>query len=575
MSSEQQAPSQIEHVDVDRKALAGKPFFVSSGRTRAMDESLLFGQNPHDLLTATADNSDTRQLIQPALPSVGKRQQGTVTLYRIPRLIRPPRDPYSESERKRAEDAVKKNWCVRAAIAIRAFFCFGKGSELHIEFPAEETQGFDDKQIAASIKQDPEFQDLLRQIDLIDQKVGLNRAVEKFYWQMMAQGRACIIKMFESPESENITELKCVNSRRLGMPITDPEQNWKLVGLLVDGSGLQIESTIYDAYDDMEIVPYSEHYGFSPVSAVADIAETVNLAVIEDFKEIFTSAWLATLLFTIDTAGYDDAEAQARLRAFIAAFKAGKKMAVNEAVTTQTIEQKADWSGLVEAVREMEMKIFKGMAVPQFLVQDESAANRATAEQSAALFINGVIAHDQQKITDLLADQYYDDLLRKILRQRGNVPQFKLPQQSTPSANSDPGASPVAKAPATATAAAIQPAATPNAQYIENNPLPFRVKRVWNQAKISDFTDLAASVVALKNAGIWDIQKCNEVLGSEEVTARAMQEQQRQEAMQQQKDQQRLEVQKQAIQQGQKTQETQQQVAQAVAKLADANRTPS
>jgi len=58
----------------------------------------------------------------------------------------------------------------------------------------------------------------------------------------------------------------------------------------------------------------------------------------------------------------------------------------------------------------------------------------------------------------------------------------------------------------------------------DNDPVPFTIKRIFKQAKVSEFIDLAQGVNQLVTAGIWDIEKANEILESEEVTKRVSEE---------------------------------------------------
>ena len=51
-------------------------------------------------------------------------------------------------------------------------------------------------------------------------------------------------------------------------------------------------------------------------------------------------------------------------------------------------------------------------------MQSESIANRATALQSASLFINGVIQSDQTWLSDELSDQWYDPFVTKELKKK-------------------------------------------------------------------------------------------------------------------------------------------------------------
>jgi hypothetical protein len=52
----------------------------------------------------------------------------------------------------------------------------------------------------------------------------------------------------------------------------------------------------------------------------------------------------------------------------------------------------------------------------------------------------------------------------------------------------------------------------------------FRIRRTFNQARVADFLDLADAITKLHATGIWDLQKVNEELGSEEVIPRVEKE---------------------------------------------------
>ena len=75
----------------------------------------------------------------------------------------------------------------------------------------------------------------------------------------------------------------------------------------------------------------------------------------------------------------------------------GKYIGINQmGITATQLKLEGDLSGLVELAEKQESKIFKALQVPQFLVQSEDIANRATADKSAELFLNGVISKDHK-----------------------------------------------------------------------------------------------------------------------------------------------------------------------------------
>ena len=62
-------------------------------------------------------------------------------------------DPYTSTQKQRAESAARRNWPIRSAISVRAHFMFGKGSELSIELSPTQAAGLDAKGQAAKVIQ--------------------------------------------------------------------------------------------------------------------------------------------------------------------------------------------------------------------------------------------------------------------------------------------------------------------------------------------------------------------------------------------------------------------------------------
>lgn len=394
--------------------------------------------------------------------------------------------PYKEIELERFEAAGRKNHAIKAAYAVRKHFMYGKGSELQIILPDEELQLLGkDKAFEKTEKLKENNKDLLTKLEQRDRRLKIEKKMQVITIQAWTFGRGILVKLFDE-EMKVIEKMASINSRRLGDPIIDTDNHNSIEGIIVDDQALDIDSCIYATYNEDDLSPHTQGFGYSEIESIADEAETLNILLNEDTKEISKSAWLASILLQIQTAGLDNATAKTKITNIVdAVAKAGKIVGINEEVVAQQMNLEPDFQGLTILVEKLETIIFKTLQVPQFMVQSESAANRATAIQSATQFLNGVVAEDQEWASDLLQEQWYDPFLitnKELLKSDGND------------------------------------------EVEVSETLPFHIRRVWNQAKASEFVDLATSVVALVNAGIWDIQKANEVLGSEEATSRVLKE---------------------------------------------------
>jgi len=294
------------------------------------------------------------------------------------------------------------------------------------------------------------------------------------------------------------------------MPILNIDQNMEFEGAVVDGQGLAKESMIYGAYQDVQISPHTEWYGYTPMETILHVAEALNIGVEEDFKEILKSAWLASILFRFNTAGLTAPQAKKRMESLIGNIKAGKYIGINDDIkNAEQLKLEPDYNGLIAMTDNLETKIYKALDVPQFLVQSEAIANRATALQSATLFINGIVTADQTWLSDILIQQWYDPFLRQKLT--GRIETNRNVQEN------EPRESLFNKFELESQENTFQPNTAPKAH---KQPLKFHLRRVFNQAKVADFLDLAQSITQLVGAGIWDSQQANEELGTEDVTNR-------------------------------------------------------
>ncbi len=415
----------------------------------------------------------------------GIKQVTGVRLLRRIKLIEYIQNPYNDSHLQRFEAAARRNWAIKSGISVREFFTFAKGSELIFDLPESEKEGLTPKELESLLektkKKFPKWKKARENISKLNDSLNLVEQLPIFFWQNIVFGRGLILKILEptegetedTPENEVIKRLQVLNTRRLGDPILDSDNDMSFEGIFVDGQALDKSSCIYGTYQPVQISPHTEWFGYSQLEPIIHLAEGLNIFWEEDVKEIQRSAWLASILLEINTAGLSRTQAQTRIRNVINQIKAGKYIGINQmGITATQLKLESDYKGLGDLAEKQESKIYKGLQVPQFLVQAEDIANRATADKSAELFLNGVISKDQKWIENILESQHYEPLLRKEL------------------------------------------------QMDDNEPLPFRIRREFNIPRVSEFIDMAEAVVRLVDANIWDKQKANEILDSEEVTER-------------------------------------------------------
>lgn len=456
----------------------------------------------------------------PNVPQGERFINSSVIVYRKINLIKYVQPPYNDSDLQRMEAAARRNLCVRGAIWLRELAAFHKKSKLVIDISDMEKLGLSNDQIQEKVDkltQDPTNQKILKEIDTLDQQLKLEDMVKMLYWQCMVFGRGVLIKLYQGQDFNNITRLFPINTRQLGLPILDYLNDMKFEGVYVDGFALDKQSMIYATYLERNITPHTIHYGYSPCEPIMRTAEAHNIALEEDVPEILKSGWMATLLLKIRTAGLSSAQRQTRVSTIIDAVNPGKVVGVSaEDVDEITaVDMKTDFAGIVTIISALEAKLYKGLQVPQFMMQAEDIANYATANASAQIFLDGPVASDQNWMTTTLIEQHYDPILRQKLRLAGDPNQTEVGDDTT-----DPG----------------------------DQPLPFIIKRVWEKMDIEEFLDLAQAVSTLVQNGIWDKLQANKALNTPEVADRIAEADKEKQDQQQQNQDQNFQQQKQLVQ---------------------------
>lgn len=422
-----------------------------------------------------------------------KMTGGGIDLLRSIKLIEFIQKPYKDIQLSRHEAAVRRNWAIQTAIGVREFFMFAEPSKIIVELNESQTYGMDEAQkqeiielLKKELKGTPYDIDLLIKLTLErDQQLKLVSKLSTAYWQVMTFGDAYVLKIFKHDENDialdtaaskdihEIEKLYPINSRRVSELIADPKNNMSIEGAWIDGQALDKNSMIQFHYHSHQISAHTEGYGYTPLESILNLAEGLNIFYEEDIKEIQRSAWLSSLLLTINTAGLTRSQATSRVKSVVDSIAPGKIIGIGgqgeNGVQAESLALTSNLTGLAEIGENQESKIYRALRVPQFLVQSEDMANRATADKSAELFLSGVIKADQKWLSDILEDQWYEPFIRQKLG------------------------------------------------LDEDQPLPFKIRREFDTPMVSEFTDLADGLTKLVAGGIWDVEMANEKLGTPEV----------------------------------------------------------
>ncbi len=488
---------------------------------RDVDEEAL--KATHDALDSHVNRLDGHihfttfaETAHPPIPSVTKAQISTATgaivsvdadgnrksekgivLNRAIKFQQFLKKPYKDVQLARHEGAVRRNWAIQTAISVREFFMFAEPSELIIDLPNSEAINMNENEkqdLIEVLKEktagtDIDIENIIKKAHTRDDRLHLLEKLRVMYWQCLIFGDGYVVKIFEggakgeegkqdikADDDTNITRLYPINSRRVTDLIADEENTMEIEGVWIDGQALDIHSTLHFHYQQNQISPHSEGYGYTPLETVLNLAEGLNIFYEEDVKEIQRSAWLSSILLNINTAGLNTSQSAARIKKIVDSIDPGKIIGVGgqgeNGVVPTPLDLKSDLAGLAQIGENQEAKIFKSFRVPQFLVQSEDIANRATSDKSSELFLTGVIGADQTWLSQSLERQWYEPFLREELGLK------------------------------------------------EGEKLPFRLVRKFKVPTVSEFVDLAQGLTQLVGGGIWDIEEANKKLGTPEVADR-------------------------------------------------------
>ena len=424
---------------------------------------------------------------------INNSQSHSATLYRKIDLIHYIQDPHTFAEKQLMEAAMRRNFCVRVSIWIRELMAFKK-SKLVIELPQWKKMQMSEDEIKAETDKYmnmPAVQDLLEKFETRDQNLKVPLNIRKCFWQAMGFGRFCTIIFYKNTADpkdsySEINRLLTVNSRRLEEPVLDESNDLSFEGIYIDGEALDKDSCIYGLWQERDISPHSEGYGYSPTEPVIYIAQAHSILLEEDVGEIVKSAWLPTLLLKLDVTGANKSTSIANI---INKINPGKIVGVpSEDVDGEPVmlNMEADFDGIVKMGDSLEEKIYNNYHIPLFLVKSDKIANLATAKKSLLAFKDGTVADDQEQMEEIWAEQWYMPLLRDEIKKNPNLISEQTSDETADNESVD--------------------TAEPSD---DEMPLPFIIKRKFDPPNVEDVEDIKMLI----DGKIIDLEESHNRLG--------------------------------------------------------------
>jgi len=467
---------------VPKKTPEPRPLVIKFGTSRPYKGlSVKLKQEVKDkkkkLEVASAGEGQTR--------TINNVQTTSVTLYRKVKLIHFSQDPYESIQKELMEATIRRNFCARLSLWVREQMAYRK-SKLVIELTDSDKlllSEEDAQKKLEGLKNDKKNREILKNFDVRDNNLKLPQMhVKVLAWQGWMFGRGAIIILYEDDSYKKIKRLYTPNSRRLGNPVLDEENDLSFEGCIIDGEGLDKDSMIYATYQERNISPHTEGFGYSPTEPIIYFAEAHNIFLEEDTPEISKSAWLPSITLKVITEGLTQSQKSTQIQNITDVINPGKITGISaEDIEGEpsVLDMKPDFRGILEFIDSLEEKIYNNYHIPLFAIKSDAIANLATARKSIQLFIEGTVADDQQWMEDVLAEQWYDPLLREELA-RGGILEKTANTQEVNTKSVDLSQPEDAEA-----------------------PLPFLIRRKFEKPVIDDFLDLAQALGILKQNSIW------------------------------------------------------------------------
>lgn len=227
---------------------------------------------------------------------------------------------------------------------------------------------------------------------------------------------------------------------------------WELTGYKYtpkEGTPYKPEEVLYFVNLQLE----SDHLGLSDIEPLLSVCQARDDLLRKNFPEIVRTLWAPYVILQADTSLMADTEEDAFLDDLADKARAGKSIAINQAIEATVVRRDINMEGLVKLLDKFEESIHRQFGTPRFLV-GKPIENRATAFAELESYIDGPIGSIQRYFRREM-EIWYDRWARVIIDKGGE------------------------------------------AKFPENEPMPFRIKHVWNVIRTADIYEMAKAVSVL------------------------------------------------------------------------------
>lgn len=208
------------------------------------------------------------------------------------------------------------------------------------------------------------------------------------------------------------TKLVALESDKLKPELDD---NWDLESYEYDGKKARYKPE--EVFYILNLQLEGDKEGLSDVEPIVPKCLSRHEVMDKDFPEIAKTLWAPYAIAQADTTRMSDADAQTFLNDLAEKLKAGKQIAVNQAVTVQVISMTINFEGLIKMLDKIEEAIRRAFGTPRFLI-GLPIENRATAYAEIEAYVDGPISHIQRHLKRVM-EQWYDRWTRLILEEKG------------------------------------------------------------------------------------------------------------------------------------------------------------
>ena len=241
--------------------------------------------------------------------------------------------------------------------------------------------------------------DLKETLDDVNKRVNMDKIL------YTAQIKRSI---YGSAGYEIITDRNNIPTRLLELNSTgltpELDENWTLTGYTYKGQlgFYQPDEVLYFTNLSLE----ADMVGLSDLEPLRQVCSARHELLRDNFAEIARSLWAPYVVLKADTSGLPVDEAEEVVEQLAEVARAGKSIAVNEAVEAQVVHITPDINGLNVLLGKLEEAILAGLGTPRILL-GRPISNRATAYGELEAYVDGIVEGIQRYLRREIEHQWY------------------------------------------------------------------------------------------------------------------------------------------------------------------------